>query len=269
MALEWLFPPANKARTIALLLATLQSNMTTHTLFISDLHLQESEPHIVALFAQFLKQHAPQAEALYILGDFFEVWLGDDDNTPFSLKIRAMLKDCVAQGTPVYMMPGNRDFLLGPRFAKDTGCTILRDPTTIQLYGQSILLLHGDTLCTHDRLHQYYRRIIQHPIINRLGTHILPLSLRQKIGQGLRKLSKRRTQNLAPNTMDVIKESVAQQFQKSDTSIMIHGHTHRQKTETTTRGNQIYTRHVLGSWHERGSALIISNNGMNKFLTIE
>lgn len=242
--------------------------MTPHTLFISDLHLQESQPHIVALFAQFLKQHAPQAQALYILGDFFEVWLGDDENTPFSLKIRTMLKDCVAQGTPVYMMPGNRDFLLGPRFAKDTGCTLLRDPTVIQLYGQSILLLHGDTLCTHDRLHQYYRRIIQNPTFNYVGTHILPLSFRHKIGRLLRNLSKRRTQNLTPRTMDAIPESIAQQFQQSNTSLMIHGHTHRQKTETTHTHNRSCTRYVLGSWHESGSALKMDALGTNTFLTI-
>jgi UDP-2,3-diacylglucosamine hydrolase len=242
--------------------------MTPHTLFISDLHLQESEPRIVALFEQFLKQHAPAAETLYILGDFFEVWPGDDENTPFSQKIRALLKDCIAKGTPVYMIPGNRDFLLGPRFAKDTGCTILRDPTVISLYGQAILLLHGDTLCTHDRLHQYYRRFIQNPTLNYLGTHILPLSLRHKIGQLLRKISKHRTKNLNPSTMDAIPESVAQQFQQSNTTLMIHGHTHREKTEITDVQGLSCTRFVLGSWHDNGSALKVDALGTKTFLTI-
>lgn len=240
----------------------------THTLFISDLHLQESEPRIVALFSEFLKQHAAQAEALYILGDFFEAWPGDDENTPFSQEIRALLKDCVNQGTPVYMMPGNRDFLLGPRFAKDTGCTILRDPSVIQLYGQSILLLHGDTLCTHDKLHQYYRRFIQNPLLNRIGTKILPLSLRHKIGHLLRKVSKKRTRNLNAAIMDVIPETVSKAFENSGTSIMIHGHTHTQKIENTEANNESCTRYVLGSWHEKGSALKIENTGSFKFLAI-
>lgn len=240
----------------------------THTLFISDLHLQESEPRIVALFSEFLKQHAPEAEALYILGDFFEAWPGDDENTPFSQKIRALLKDCVNQGTPVYMMPGNRDFLLGPRFAKDTGCTILRDPSVIQLYGQPILLLHGDTLCTQDKLHQYYRRFIQNPLLNRIGTKILPLSVRHKIGRLLRKISKKRTQNLNATIMDVIPETVSKAFKNSGARIMIHGHTHTQKIENSQTENQSYTRYVLGSWHEKGCALKIEQTGSFTFLFI-
>jgi len=243
--------------------------MSSHTLFISDLHLQDSEPQIVTLFEQFLKHHAPDAEALYILGDFFEAWPGDDENTPFSDKIRAMLKDCVTQGTPVFMMPGNRDFLLGPRFAKDTGCTILRDPTVIQLYGQSILLLHGDTLCTRDRVHQYYRRIIQNPTLNRVGTKIIPLSMRHKIGQLLRKISHGRTKKLRPSIMDAIPESVSQKFQESASSIMIHGHTHNPKIETTKTDNKIYTRIVLGSWHQSGHALKVDALGSKTFLTIK
>jgi UDP-2,3-diacylglucosamine hydrolase len=242
--------------------------MTTHTLFISDLHLQATEPYIVTLFAQFLKEHATQAEALYILGDLFEVWPGDDEDSEFSQNIRGLLKDCVNSGTPVYILPGNRDFLLGPRFAKDTGCTILRDPTVIQLYGQSILLLHGDTLCTHDRLHQYYRRIIQNPTFNRIATHILPLSVRHKIGQFLRKLSKRHTKRQRPIYMDVINESVAQQFQQSGAPMMIHGHTHRPMIETTYLNQRPSIRYVLGSWHEKGNALSVGADTTINFLMI-
>jgi UDP-2,3-diacylglucosamine hydrolase len=240
-----------------------------HTLFISDLHLQESEPHIVALFAQFLKHYTPAAEALYILGDFFEVWPGDDENSAFSQQIRGLLRDCVNQGTPVFILPGNRDFLLGPRFAKDTGCTILRDPTVIQLYGESLLLLHGDTLCTQDRLHQVYRSIIQQPTVNWLGTHLLPLGLRHKIGAWLRQLSKRHTRQLNPVEMDVIDSSVRQQFEQSGATVMIHGHTHRQKLAITPTIKGECTRYVLGSWHETGSALRIEgSDGTKQFLTI-
>jgi UDP-2,3-diacylglucosamine hydrolase len=262
-----LFPTDGKPRTIALLLAN-RNPMKAHTLFISDLHLQESEPHTVALFEQFLKQYVPQAEALYILGDFFEVWPGDDENSAFSQKIRQLLKNCIANGTPVNILPGNRDFLLGPRFAKETGCTILRDPTLIHLYNEPILLLHGDILCTQDRLHQFYRRIVQNPLVNRIATHILPLSLRHKIGRGLRMLSKRHTKRLDAIDMDVIKESVSQQFQLSGATIMVHGHTHRQKTDITTTDNRRCTRYVLGSWHETGNALMIGAEGNNTFITL-
>lgn len=242
--------------------------MTPHTLFISDLHLQETEPHSVALFEQFLKLYAPHSDALYILGDFFEIWPGDDENSTFSHKIRDLLKKCIAGGTPVYILPGNRDFLLGPRFAKDTGCTILRDPTVIHLYDQSIVLLHGDTLCTHDRLHQTYRRIVQNRIFNRIATHILPLFVRHQIGQMLRRFSRKRTARLNPSIMDAIPESVTQLFRESRANLMVHGHTHRQKTESTQVDNRACQRFVLGSWHEAGSALRLFEDGAQTFLTI-
>lgn len=242
--------------------------MKQQTLFISDLHLQETEPHIVALFEQFLMQSAPHAETLYILGDLFEVWPGDDENTPFVQKIKSLIKACVSNGTPVYILPGNRDFLLGPRFANETGCTILKDPTVIDLYNEKLLLLHGDTLCTHDRLHQFYRRIVQNPLFNRLATQLLPLSFRKKIGLQLRKFSKGHTKKLTPTAMDVIKESVSQAYQKHNASIMIHGHTHRQKIDTTIENNQHFTRYVLGAWHETGNALSVLPDGNKQFLII-
>ncbi len=242
--------------------------MKPQTLFISDLHLQESEPQIVALFEKFLKQHAPHADTVYILGDLFEVWPGDDENTPFVQKIKALIKSCTSNGTSVKILPGNRDFLLGPRFAKDTGCTILKDPTVIQLYNESILLLHGDTLCTKDKLHQFYRRIVQNPLFNRFATTVLPLSFRKKIGQQLRKFSKNHTKKLTPTAMDVIKESVILEFQKNNTNLMIHGHTHRQKIDTLNDNNKKYTRYVLGAWHETGNALSILPDGNKQFVII-
>lgn len=240
--------------------------MTPHTLFISDLHLQASEPHITALFEAFLEQHAPHADAVYILGDLFEVWIGDDEDSEFSLKIRALLRNCVNQGTPVFILPGNRDFLLGSLFAKETGCTLLHDPTTLQLYEQNMVLLHGDILCTHDRLHQYYRRIVQNRVFNSILTRFLPLSARRKIGQLLRKLSKRHTQRQMPINMDVINSSVSAQFQQSGAATMIHGHTHRPMIETTYLDNRPCTRFVLGSWHEKGNILSVSREGIQSYL---
>lgn len=242
--------------------------MKTQTLFISDLHLQETEPTITALFEQFLKEYAPHAETLYILGDLFEVWPGDDENSPFVQKIKSLIKSCVSNGTPVKILPGNRDFLLGPRFAKETGSVIIKDPTVIPLYNESILLLHGDTLCTHDRLHQFYRRIVQNPIVNYLATRLLPLSFRKKIGQLLRKFSKKHTKKLTPSAMDVIKDSVYQAYQKHNSTLMVHGHTHRQKIDSFFENNQRYTRYVLGAWHDTGSALSIDANGNKHFLVI-
>lgn len=239
--------------------------MTPHTLFISDLHLQASEPHITALFEAFLKQHAPHAEAVYMLGDLFEVWIGDDEDSEFSLKIRTLLLDCVKHGTPVFILPGNRDFLLGPLFAKETGCTILRDPTTLSLYDQNIVLLHGDTLCTHDRLHQFYRRVVQNRFFNSILTRLLPLSARRKVGQLLRKLSKRHTQRQTPINMDVINSSVSTQFKQSGASTMIHGHTHRPMIETTYLDQRPCTRYVLGSWHEKGNVLNLSKDGIKLY----
>ncbi|MBX9586498.1 MAG: UDP-2,3-diacylglucosamine diphosphatase [Gammaproteobacteria bacterium] len=243
--------------------------MKPQTLFISDLHLQETEPHIVTLFEQFLNQYAPQAETLYILGDLFEVWPGDDENTPFAQKIKTLIKTCVSNGTPVKILPGNRDFLLGPRFAQETGCTVLKDPTVIQLYNEAILLLHGDTLCTQDRLHQIYRSIVQNPLFNRFATTVLPLSFRKKMGGLLRKFSKKHTKKLNPTAMDVIKESVSLAFKNHNTRIMIHGHTHRQKTDVTNENNKIFTRYVLNAWHETGSALSIDANGNKNFLEVK
>ncbi len=243
--------------------------MTSHTLFISDLHLQASEPSITSLFETFLKKYVPQADALYILGDLFEVWVGDDEDSTFSQHIRALLLEYVAQGTPIFILPGNRDFLLGRRFAKETGCTILRDPTTIALYDQSILLLHGDTLCTHDRLHQFYRSIVQNRVFNYIASRIIPLSVRRKLGQLLRKLSKHHTQRQSPINMDVINASVTAMFEKANVSTMIHGHTHRPMVETTYLNDRPCSRYVLGSWHEKGSALsVCSTEGTMTYITI-
>jgi len=232
--------------------------MTQHTYFISDLHLQASEPKITALFEQFLRDYSADADAIYILGDLFEAWLGDDDLNEFNTSILKKIRQCVDNGTPVFVMPGNRDFLMGQKFAEITGSTVLKDPTVIKLYDQSILLMHGDTLCTNDKLHQIYRAVVQNPAVKRLCMLLLPLSIRRRLGKGLRNMSKRHISRTSAPNMDVINNSVIAKFQAHPATILIHGHTHRPLIETLYLNKQPRTRYVLSAWHDEGSALRIS-----------
>lgn len=166
--------------------------MTAQTFFISDLHLHQSRPNVTENFFQFLEKEAPAAEALYILGDFFEVWAGDDDPNPHHKKVMQALGHFSQKNkTPIYFMRGNRDFLIDKGFAKATGCILIPDPTTIELYGEKILLMHGDSLCTGDRSHQRFRKFSQHPIIRKLFLMLLPFSWRLKIASGIRKNSQK------------------------------------------------------------------------------
>lgn len=242
--------------------------MKRFTLFISDLHLQQIDEQITALFDTFLRDYAPKADAVYILGDLFEAWLGDDDLNDFNMSIINKIRQLVDSGIPVFVMPGNRDFLLGNRFAKLTSSTLLTDPTVINLYNKPILLMHGDTLCTHDRLHQNYRRIVQNPTIKRLSMVLLPLCIRRRIGGWLRKQSKRHTSRQTAPNMDVINASVIRQFQNHPAPILLHGHTHRPLIETLYINDQPHSRYVLGAWHERGSAICIDVDHKIEYLTI-
>jgi UDP-2,3-diacylglucosamine hydrolase len=231
--------------------------MTTkpQTLFIADLHLQANQPEILQLFYNFLQQQAPHADALYILGDLFEAWIGDDDDQPWLQTIKNALKTLVQQGVSVYIMPGNRDFLIGQRFVQETGCQLLSDPTLIQLYGQPVLLTHGDLLCTRDIRHQYFRCFVQQAWVKRLLL-ALPLSLRSRMGLKLRQISSQRTQRLAADIMDVDGVVVQQWMNRYQVSFLIHGHTHRPAIHKWLVADQNFSRMVLGAWHEYGSVLI-------------
>lgn len=229
--------------------------MSQQTLFISDLHLQPNQPHITRLFLNFLKQWAPSADALYILGDFFEVWVGDDNHNEFNDTIEQALKQFTATGVRVYIMPGNRDFLLGKTFAKTTGSHLLSDPTWIDLYGVRTLLMHGDSLCTQDVKHQRFRRFSQHTITKKLFL-TTPLWLRKMIARRLRQISSNRTQNMANNIMDVTPSAVIEMMEKYQTNQLIHGHTHRPQIHYFELANKPVKRIVLGAWHEQGSVLV-------------
>lgn len=227
--------------------------MTT-TLFISDLHLQADDPKSTEIFFRFLRHEAYRAKALYILGDLFEVWVGDDDLSPFNLQIMQALKQATEDGLPIYFMRGNRDFLIGKNFAQKTGIKILADPTVINLYGVRTLLMHGDSLCTFDEKHQKTRRFSLNPVCQWLALQ-LPLRLRRRAGVWLRGKSRQHHRHTAEYIMDVSPETVAKVMQTHQTARLIHGHTHRPHIHALPNGQRI----VLGAWHDGGSVLVCND----------
>lgn len=234
--------------------------ISSHTLFISDLHLDPNEPKVTDAFCRFLTHQASEADALYILGDFFEAWVGDDDLTEYHQHIIHTLRQFTRQNIPVYFMHGNRDFLIGKKFVKMTGVQLIPDPTLIQLYGKPILLLHGDSLCILDSKHQKSRRIMHNKLCQK-AVLLLPLSYRRKVGRRIRERSYQRNQNIADNIMDVADIEVTRVMTANKTQLMIHGHTHRPAIHELTIANQPAQRIVLGAWHQGGTILKYKSNG--------
>lgn len=216
-------------------------------LFISDLHLQEARPDITRAFFRFLQETAVTAKALYILGDFFEVWIGDDAVTPFHLEVAAALKQLANSGCKIYLMHGNRDFMLGKQFCRQAGCTLLADPTLLSHNGEHILLMHGDSLCTDDRDYQRMKRLLRNPLSLFVLRH-LPLKTRQKLAGDLRAQSRNRTRMKAADITDVNPDAVLQAMQRYSVRTLIHGHTHRPATHQLPIGQRI----VLGDWDSHG-----------------
>ncbi|PZQ42185.1 MAG: UDP-2,3-diacylglucosamine diphosphatase, partial [Ectopseudomonas oleovorans] len=176
-------------------------------LLISDLHLEEKRPDITRAFLLFLATRARQAEALYILGDFFEVWIGDDGMTPFQHEIAGALRELSEAGTRIYLMHGNRDFLIGKRFCREAGCILLSDPHKVQMNGEPVLLMHGDSLCTLDVGYMKLRRWLRNPL-SLLILRNLPLSTRQKLARKLRNESRAQTRMKASEIVDVTPQEV-------------------------------------------------------------
>ncbi len=233
------------------------------TLFISDLHLDGSRPDITDQFLSFLDREAVRAEALYILGDLFEAWIGDDDPDPDKRRILAAMRKLTSGGVPCFVMHGNRDFLLGKRFCADSGTTLLDDGTVIDLYGRRVLLLHGDTLCTDDPAYQRLRRIVRNPFVQFVLRN-MTLRQRQRLAEKMRAGSKAHIDAMdkaAPFIMDVNQETVAATFRRFDVDCMIHGHTHRPAIHRLTVDGHEATRIVLGDWYEQGSVLRWSADG--------
>ncbi len=238
--------------------------MTTTTkpvLFVSDLHLAAVRPQIYAVFLRFLNEQAREAAALYVLGDLVEYWVGDEDaDEEFNSGIIAALAQLSAGGVPVYLMHGNRDFLIGRKAAKRAGLKLLADPTMIELHGQRTLLMHGDTLCIDDLAYMRARARWRRPLILRIFL-ALPLALRRHIGRKLRATSERTKRDTPTQLMDVNVDEVERVLRANAYPRLIHGHTHRPARHLHHIDGNDCERWVLGDWYRRGSYLRCDADG--------
>ena len=229
------------------------------TYFIADLHLAENRPDITACFLSFLKNDASNAEQLYILGDLFEVWFGDDYNTELNTSVAKALKDLVHSGTNVFYIHGNRDFILGKKYAEMSGMTLLPEKYVIDLYGEKTLLMHGDTLCTMDVEYQKFRKKSRSWWWLGFMTN-LPFFIRKKIAHNYREKSKKAQQAKSLDIMDVTLSEVVKDLETYQCQLMIHGHTHRPAIHQLTANDKPATRIVLGDWYEQGAWLKVDKN---------
>ncbi len=264
------------------------------TYFISDLHLSAKRPATSALFLKFLALEAKNADALYILGDLFESWVGDDNHNTHDEEIIEGLAKLARSGIPLYFMHGNRDFLIGDQFVARTHCTLLPDPSVVHLYQKKILLTHGDQLCTLDKKYQRFRRIVRHPFSQKFFLK-LPLGLRRTIAKILRTKSSEHLQTIkngrravfntpqdvpvgrAPGwresqsqperqkihqrmiyTWDVVLDTIYKFLREHQVYTLIHGHTHKPGLHHFILDNHKAVRIVLGEWDNHGSVLVYS-----------
>ena len=232
-------------------------------LLISDLHLEEERPDISRAFLHFLETRACQAKALYILGDFFEVWIGDDAMTPFQRSIAQALRSLSGGGTRIYLMHGNRDFMLGKSFCRAAGCTLLADPSVVELNGERVLLMHGDSLCTRDEGYMRLRRLLRNAF-SLFVLRNLPLSTRRKLARKLRNESRTQTRMKASDIIDVTPELIPRVLAEHRVRTLIHGHTHRPATHDLVVNGQPAQRIVLGDWDRQGWALQVDESGFHQ-----
>jgi len=224
------------------------------TLFVSDLHLDAASPEIARQFHAFLAGEARSAAALYILGDLFEAWLGDDDPDPSARSTVAALRALVDAGVPCFVMHGNRDFLIGERFCRETGATLVEDGTVVEVHGERVLLMHGDALCTDDVSYQRLRRIVRSPVVRWVFRH-MTLEQRRALARKMRAGSREHVGMTAPEIMDVNAAAVAQAFRAAGVRTLIHGHTHRPAVHELDVDGAPSRRIVLGDWYSQGSVL--------------
>lgn len=223
-------------------------------LFISDLHLQAARPDITERFFRFLETEAAEAEALYILGDLFEAWIGDDDPDEHNRDVQAAMRRLTDAGVAGYFMHGNRDFLIGDAFAERTGFTLLDDPVVHDLHGTPVLLSHGDAYCTDDVEYQAFRRQSRDPAWQQ---QVLSMSVEQRralAGQA-REESRAAMVDKAEDIMDVNADAVAAALREAGVSTLVHGHTHRPAVHELDLDGTPATRIVLGDWYEQGTVL--------------
>lgn len=227
-------------------------------LFISDLHLSPERPAVSRAFLVFLQQRAASANALYILGDLFEAWIGDDDPSQLALEVQTALRTLCDSGVPLFIQQGNRDFMLGKRFAQNTGALMLADEHVIDHHGHRALVMHGDSLCTDDVDYQRFRRKARNPIY-RWGIRCLPLKYRQNLATDWRAKSMAANRNKASAIMDVNADAVDTVMAKHAVKVLIHGHTHRPDRHPLEDCERI----VLGDWEDFGWALSLDSAGYN------
>jgi UDP-2,3-diacylglucosamine hydrolase len=227
-------------------------------LFVSDLHLDGTAPAAIEQFCAWLGGEARAARAVYVLGDLFESWIGDDDDDPARDRACRALAALTASGVPCFVMRGNRDFLLGDGFAARTGCRLLPDPVITGIDGRSVLLTHGDLLCTDDHAYQELRSTVRDPGWQRRVLE-LPLATRALLAGAARAGSREHIRQAAAQIMDVNAEAVANLFRASGVELMIHGHTHRPAIHRLAVDGREVTRAVLGAWYEQGQLLSLEH----------
>lgn len=218
-----------------------------YSIFISDLHLNAARPEHLTALGRLLDEHAGQAEALYVLGDLFEAWIGDDDDDPFNLDAIASFRRFSESGSRLYFMHGNRDFLIGQGFAEKTGGELLDEGTVVDLYGHPTLLLHGDSLCVEDEKYQQFRAMVRQSAWQQ-ALLAKPLQERRMIAQGMRMQSQQSNANKAENITDVTPAEVVRVMEEAGVRYLIHGHTHRPAVHEVALSGGTGYRYVLGDW---------------------
>ena len=230
------------------------------TLFISDLHLDAERPEIADQLLNFLNKEAVDADALYILGDLFETWVGDDDPNPHYATVKFALRTLVSRGVPVFFMHGNRDFAIGERFAQETGVEILPDPLVVDLYGENVLLSHGDAYCTDDVQYQTVRKMTRDP-------EWLAMMLKKPLQERLAFAAQARAASAAhggainEKISDVNQGAIEQALRTANVDTILHGHTHRPGQHRFTIDGEPASRIVLGDWFEQGSVVRWDQDG--------
>jgi len=237
------------------------------TWFISDLHLDPDHPEISFQFIKLLQSSNESVDDIYILGDLFEAWIGDDDSTPFNESIIAAIKDAVLRGTRIHIMHGNRDFLIGKNFLEKSRSTLLDEEEKIDVYGTPVLLMHGDTLCTKDVSYLRARKMMRSRILQSIFL-FLPISFRKKLAHQARSESQKYTSTAKPDIMDVSQSEVERVMQKHGIDYLIHGHTHKPSVHQFDVGDKTKNRIVLPAWHDGGTVFEWASDGKRQYIKL-
>ena len=232
------------------------------TVFLSDIHVSDEHPEISKHLEEFLLQEESKTNAIYILGDLFEYWLGDDDPNASFAEIKNLLKKLSDKNISIFFIHGNRDFLIGESFAVETGCHILHDPHVIDLYGKKVLISHGDIFCTDDKEYQLFRKQTRDPAWKK-SILSKSLSFREEFAKKARLESSQHTSSKKNEIMDVNKDEILKMYEKYNLDIIIHGHTHRPAIHDVFFNGRNCQRIVLGDWYEQGSILKCDETGFD------